>query len=151
MTSLPAPKEQPEALPPNERDLLKWALENSQDPSCVRKDQLMSHEEFKEMWNELCPDVIKQLKESLARVRENPPKDELYLALDKLLFLVEDIDAADWFVDLNVYDDAFGSSQTPFKTIRRTSKSSWTSMASRRCLLHLRRRTLKNRRLESLA
>ena len=30
-------------------------------------------------------------------------KEALYLALDKLLFIVEDIDAADWFVDLDGY------------------------------------------------
>jgi hypothetical protein len=62
--------------------------------------------------------VIKQLKENLARVRENPPKDQLYLALDKLLFLVEDIDAADWFVDLNGYDDAFRLIDDPDPEIR---------------------------------
>jgi hypothetical protein len=118
MAALPAPKPQPEALPPNERDVLKWALENSQDSSNIRSDQLMSHEEFKEMWNELCPDVIKQLKEALARVRGNPTKEELYLALDQLLFIVEDIDAADWFVDLNGYDDAFRLINDPDPEIR---------------------------------
>jgi hypothetical protein len=118
MTSLPAPKPQPEVLRPNERDVLKWALENSQDASVVRPDHLMSHEEFKEMWNELCPDVIKQLKDNIAIVRGNPTKDQLYVALDRLLFLVEDIDAADWFVDLNGYDDAFRLIDDPDSEVR---------------------------------
>ena len=34
----------------------------------------------------------------------NPNDEEMYLALDKTLFIVEDIDAADWFVDLHGYD-----------------------------------------------
>jgi hypothetical protein len=81
----------------------------------------MSHEEFAEMWNELCPDAIKQLKENLAVVRGEPTKDELYLALDRLLFLVEDIDAADWFVDLNGYDDAFRLIDFPDPEVRMAS------------------------------
>jgi hypothetical protein len=83
----------------------------------------MSHQEFTEMWNELCPDAIKQLKENLATLRGTPTKDELYLALDRLLFLVEDIDAADWFVDLNGYDDAFRLIDHPDPEVRMAS--SW--------------------------
>ena len=92
------------ALPPNEKELLKWAIENSQDVKNIRNDHLMSHEEFKEMWNDLCPDTVQQLKDNIAKIQSNPPVDELYLALDKLLFIVEDIDAADWFVDLHGFD-----------------------------------------------
>jgi hypothetical protein len=78
----------------------------------------MSHQEFTEMWNELCPDVIKQLKENLATVRGTPTKGTLSFALDRLLFLVEDIDAADWFVDLNGYDDAFRLIDDPDPEVR---------------------------------
>jgi hypothetical protein len=115
----PAPKaEEPEAIPPNERDLLKWAMEHSEDASRIRRDQLMTHEEFKEMWNELCPDVIKQLRDGLALVRSNPDDEKMYEALDRLLFLVEDIDAADWFVDLEGYPDCFRLMESPDPEIR---------------------------------
>lgn len=106
--SLPAPapkKEEPEGLPANEKDLLRWAIENSTDAKNIRKDKLMSHEEFKEMWDALCPDTVKELKENLAVLTSGEKDQEkVYLALDKLLFIVEDIDAADWFVDLNGYE-----------------------------------------------
>jgi hypothetical protein len=116
--ALPAPREQPEAIRPNEKDLLRWAIENSQDASNVRPDHLMSHEEFKEMWNDLCPDVIKQLKDNLALIRSNPDDEKMYLGLDRLLYLVEDIDAADWFVDLNGYTDALALMDSPNSEIR---------------------------------
>ncbi|KAH0790905.1 hsp70 nucleotide exchange factor FES1 [Histomonas meleagridis] len=92
------------ALPPSEKEVLKWAIENSQDVKNIRNDHLMSHEEFKEMWNDLCPDTVQQLKDNIAKIQSNPPRDEMYLALDRLLFIVEDIDAADWFVDLHGFD-----------------------------------------------
>ena len=97
-------KEEPTAIPGNEKELLKWAIEHSEDAKNIRKDHLMSHEEFKEMWNDLCPDTVEQLKTNLATIRSNPNDEEMYLALDKTLFIVEDIDAADWFVDLHGYD-----------------------------------------------
>ena len=101
----PAPKpKQPEALPANEKELLRWAIENSTDAKNIRPDHLMSHEEFKEMWKDLCPDTVQQLKDNLAVLRSGTTDTEaIYLALDKLLFIVEDIDAADWFVDLDGY------------------------------------------------
>jgi hypothetical protein len=115
----PAPKApEPEAIPPNERDLLKWAMEHSEDASRIRRDQLMTHEEFKEMWNGLCPDVLKQLRDGLALVRSNPDDEKMYEALDRLLFLVEDIDAADWFVDLEGYVDCFRLMESPNPEIR---------------------------------
>jgi hypothetical protein len=70
------------------------------------------------MWNDLCPDVIKQLKENIAIIRSNPDDEKMYLALDRCLFLVEDIDAADWFVDLNGYDDALPLMDNPNPEIR---------------------------------
>ena len=101
---MPAPKAEPEALPANEKELLRWAIENSTDAGNIRKDHLMSHEEFKEMWKDLCPDTVEELKSNLAVVRSGTATGEpLYLALDKLMFIVEDIDAADWFVDLDGY------------------------------------------------
>ena len=104
MSSAAQTRQQPEALPPNEKELLRWAIENSTDASNIRKDHLMTHEEFKEMWKDLCPDTVQQLKDNLAIVRSGTADTEaLYLALDKLLFIVEDIDAADWFVDLDGY------------------------------------------------
>ena len=51
------------------------------------------------------PDVVKQIKENLAIINdESSDQEKLYLALDKLLFICEDIDAADNFVDLKGYD-----------------------------------------------
>ena len=44
------------------------------------------------------------MKNNLSIIRSNPNDDDMYLALDKTLFIVEDIDAADWFVDLKGYD-----------------------------------------------
>ena len=92
------------ALPANEKELLKWAIENSKDAKNIRQDHLMTHEEFKEMWNDLCPDTVQQLKDNIAKINSKPNDDEMYLALDHLLFIVEDIDAADWFADLHGYD-----------------------------------------------
>lgn len=97
-------KEEVTALPGNEKELLKWAIENSTDASNIRQDHLMSHEEFKEMWNDLCPDTVQQLKDNISKINSNPGDDEMYLALDRVLFIVEDIDAADWFADLHGYD-----------------------------------------------
>jgi hypothetical protein len=118
--SLPAPdpREQPEAIRPTEKDLLRWAIENSEDASNIRKEALMSHEEFKEMWNTLCPDAIKQLKDNLALIRSNPDDEQMYLGLDRLLYLVEDIDAADWFVDLDGYKDAVTLMDSPNPEVR---------------------------------
>lgn len=107
LAGLPAPtpkRPQPEAIAGNEKELLRWALENSTDSGNVDRDKLMTHEEFKEMWKELCPDTVDQLRENLATLRsDSPTRDDIYLALDKILFIVEDIDAADWFVDLDGY------------------------------------------------
>lgn len=111
-------KEEPTALPPNEKELLKWAIEHSEDAKNIRNDHLMSHEEFKEMWNDLCPDTVEQLKANLATIRSNPKDDEMYLALDKTLFIVEDIDAADWFVDLKGYDAVVPLLDNPNTEIR---------------------------------
>jgi len=102
---LPAPqaREQPEGLPANEAELFRWGIENSTDGGAVRSDKLMSHKEFREMWDELSPDVVGQLKSNFAVLRAPASPDALYLALDRLLFLVEDIDTADWFIDLDGY------------------------------------------------
>lgn len=97
-------REELTALPPNEKELLKWAIEHSEDVKNIRNDHLMSHEEFKEMWKDLCPDTVEQLKTNLSIIRSNANDEDMYLALDKALFIVEDIDAADWFVDLKGYD-----------------------------------------------
>lgn len=112
------PAEQPEAIPGNEKELLRWAIQNSQDAKNIRNDHLMSHEEFKEMWNELCPDTVEQLKANLEKIRSNPNDEEMYLALDKTLFIVEDIDAADWFADLKGYDAVVPLLESPNTEIR---------------------------------
>lgn len=111
-------REEPTALPPNEKELLKWAIEHSEDVKNIRNDHLMSHEEFKEMWKDLCPDTVEQLKTNLSTIRSNPNDDEMYLALDKTLFIVEDIDAADWFVDLKGYDAVIPLLDNPNPEIR---------------------------------
>lgn len=111
-------REEPTALPPNEKELLKWAIEHSEDMSNIRNDHLMSHEEFKEMWNDLCPDTVEQLKSNIKIIQSNPNDDEMYLALDKTLFIVEDIDAADWFVDLKGYDAIIPHIDNPNSEIR---------------------------------
>ena len=65
----------------------------------------LSHEEFAEIWETMFPDVVKQIKENLAIINdESSDQEKLYLTLDKLLFICEDIDAADNFVDLKGYD-----------------------------------------------
>ena len=103
-TKINTAREEPTAIPPNEKELLKWAIEHSENVNNIRNDHLMSHEEFKEMWNDLCPDTVEQLKNNLKIIRSNPNDDDMYLALDKTLFIVEDIDAADWFADLKGFD-----------------------------------------------
>lgn len=91
--------------PKNPKQLLTWAIENSKPGEKVRDDHLMSHEEFSKMWNDMFPDVVKQIKDNLAVLTSPDSDDEkMYLALDKLLFICEDLDAADNFVDLHGYD-----------------------------------------------
>lgn len=92
------------SVPKNEKELLQWAIQNSEDPKNVRPDHLMSPQEFKQMWEEICPDELQQLKANLETIRSNPPEEKLLEALDRVLFIVEGIDAADWFVDLKGYE-----------------------------------------------
>ena len=114
-------RDEPTAIPPSEKELLKWAIEHSEDVKNIRNDHLMSHEEFKEMWKDLCPDTVEQLKINLSTIKSNPTDDEMYLALDKTLFIVEDIDAADWFVDLKGYDAVIPLLDNPNPEIRMAS------------------------------
>ena len=95
-------------IPQTPEGLLRWSIENSGDQPLRNNDnrsQLMTHEEFKELWDIAFPDELKILKENL-QVLENRPDDleALHLALDKVLYIVEGIDQADWFADLNGFE-----------------------------------------------
>lgn len=87
--------------------LLRWSVANSnpEEIKNVDKAKLMTHEEFKELWETAFPDEIKVLKENV-KVLENKPEklEDLHLALDKVLYIVEGIDQADWFADLNGFE-----------------------------------------------
>lgn len=87
--------------------LLQWSLEHS-DPKAqanVDKSKLMTHEEFQELWKTAFPDEVKILKENLAIIRERPSDlPKMHEALDRVLFIVEGIDQADWFADLEGFE-----------------------------------------------
>ena len=97
-------------IPQTPEGLLRWSIENStpENQAQVDNTKLMTHEEFKELWNVAFPDELKVLKENL-QIIENKPTDieQLHLALDKILFIVEGIDQADWFADLNGFELIF--------------------------------------------
>ena len=87
--------------------LLRWSIENSKQEEVknVDKAKLMTHEEFKELWEQAFPDELKVLKENLKKIEDKPEKvEDLHYALDKVLFIVEGIDAADWFADLKGFE-----------------------------------------------
>ena len=87
--------------------LLRWSIENSQPEEVknVDKAKLMTHEEFKELWDSVFQDELKVLKENIKVIENKPEKvEDLHLALDKILYIVEGIDQADWFADLNGFE-----------------------------------------------
>jgi len=92
-------------IKPTPDGLLKWAIQNSQEGSKIDQSKLMSHEEFKEFWEKAFPDEVQALKENLQKLQErHGTTEELYYSLDRVLFIVEGIDQADWFADLNGFE-----------------------------------------------
>lgn len=90
--------------------LLQWSIANSKPEEIkkVDKSKLMTHEEFKELWDSAFQDELKVLKENVALIKNKPEKvEDLHLALDKILYIVEGIDQADWFADLNGFELIF--------------------------------------------
>ena len=94
-------------IPHTPEGLLRWSIENStpENQANVDNTRLMTHEEFKELWDVAFPDELKVLKENIEIIK-NKPTDiaQMHLALDKILYIVEGIDQADWFADLDGFE-----------------------------------------------
>ena len=94
-----------ERIKPTPDGLLKWALSNSKEGEKIDQNKLMTPEELKEFWKEAFPDEIQLLKDNLEVLKKKEgTSDEIYYSLDKVLFIVEGIDQADWFADLNGFE-----------------------------------------------